>query len=59
MYTGNFKVESGVSYMDGEGTFQSFAKGAKKMSGTWVKNVLTATDGKKTTITPTLPKVFI
>jgi len=59
MYIGNFKTVQGVSYMDGEGTYQNFAKGSKKMSGTWIKNVLTGSDGKKTTITPTLLKVYI
>ena len=36
MYTGFF----GTGFMNGEGTYETFGKDAKKMTGTWVANVL-------------------
>ena len=49
--------------MNGEGTYETFGKEGKKMSGTWVNNVLTKADDKtndgfKSTL-PALPTVKI
>ena len=38
VYEGNFKVTLGKSFMDGEGTYLSFVKGAKPLSGEWLRN---------------------
>jgi hypothetical protein len=49
--------------MNGEGTYETFGKEGKKMSGTWLNNVLMKTDDKtnvgfKSTL-PTLKPVKI
>jgi hypothetical protein len=59
MYTGFF----GNGYMNGEGTYETFGKDAKKMTGTWKDNVLKESDdgtslGFKSTL-PALPTVKI
>ena len=42
MYTGDF----GNGNMNGKGTYETFGKGVKKMTGKWINNVLKESDDK-------------